>query len=118
MEIRDLNDEEQLALVGLIEFVAESNFSITDEEQDEIAGLVEEIGEEKYRGLVDAVDQKFADEAALKEHLQSIGRPEARELIFGFVLETALSDPENLKHSQMLDWLRAQWDVSVEIGSA
>lgn len=117
MEIAELTDDEQLALVGLIEFVGESNANITDEEQDEISGLVGALGTERYRGLVEAVDRKFADEKALKSHLQTITRPEARELIFGLVLETTLSDPENLKNSQMIDWLRGTWNVSVEIGS-
>lgn len=116
MEIRDLNEDEQLALVGLIEFVAESNRSITEEEQAEISQLVEAFGAERYRSLVDAVDARFADEEALKSHLREVGRGEARELIYGLALETALSDAEGLQHSQMLDWLRGEWNVSVEIG--
>lgn len=116
MEIRDLNEDEKLALVGLIEFVAESNASITEEEQEEISHIVDALGTDPYRALVDAVDAKFADEAALKTHLQGIGRQEARELIYGLALETALSDAENLQHSQMLDWLKGEWSVSVEIG--
>jgi len=118
VEIGELNDDEQLALVGLIEFVAESNASISDEEQDEISHLVKAFGAEKYRGLVDAVDTRFADEAALRTHLQGVHRQDARELIYGLTLETALSDPENLQHSEMLDWLRGEWNVSVEIGES
>lgn len=118
MEIRDLNEDERLALVGLVEFVAESNRSITEEEEEEISHLVEAFGAESYRALVDAVDEKFADEAALRTHLSGIERQEARELIYGLTLETALSDADNLQHSEMLDWLRAEWDVSVEIGEA
>lgn len=118
MEIRELNEDEQLALVGLIEFVAESNANVTEEEQAEIEHLVEAFGAEKYRALVDAVDQKFGDEAALKAHLSTISRGAAKELIYGLALETALSDAENLQHSQMLDWLKTEWNVTVEIGDA
>ena len=118
MEIRDLNEDEQLALVGLIEFIAESNATISEEEEEEISGLVAEFGAEKYRSLVDAVDEKFGNEEALRAFLTGIERQEARDLIYGLGLETALSDAENLAHSDMLDWLRAEWNVSVEIGSA
>lgn len=118
MEIRDLNEDEQFALVGLIEFVAESNASVTEEEQEEISHLVEAFGADKYRQLVDAVDQKFGNETELKSHLSGITRDDARELIYGLALETALSDAENLQHSQMLDWLKAEWNVKVEIAES
>lgn len=117
MEIRDLNEEEQLALMGLVEFVAESNATISEEEQEELEHLVEAFGAEKYRALVDRVDEKFPNEEALREHLQTIQRQEARDLIYGLTLETALSDAENLNHSDMLDWLRGEWNVSVTISS-
>ncbi len=117
MEIRDLNDEEQLALMGLIEFVAESNATISEEEQEEIAHLVEAFGADEYRALVEAVDEKLPNEEALRAHLQTIERQDARDLIYGLGLETALSDAENLGHSDMLDWLRGEWGVSVEISS-
>ena len=118
MEIRDLNEDEQLALMGLIEFVAESNATIREEEQEELQHLVDAFGAEKYRALVDAVDEKFANEEALREFLQTIQRQEARDLIYGLTLETALSDAENLNHSDMLDWLKTEWNVSVEISSS
>ncbi len=116
MEIRDLNEDEQLALMGLIEFVAESNARISEEEQEELSHLVEAFGAKKYRALVDAVDEKFGNEEALRAHLGTIERQEARDLIYGLALETALADAENLSHSEMLDWLRGEWNVSVEIG--
>ncbi len=118
MEIRDLNEDEQLALMGLIEFVAESNATISEEEQRELEHLVEAFGIEKYRALVDAVDKRFANEEALRSHLSTIQSQEARDLIYGLALETALSDAENLAHSDMLHWLAAQWDVNVEISSS
>jgi len=118
VEIRDLNDDERLALVGLIEFVAESNRSISEEEQKEIADLAGAFGPAEYRALVDEVDRRFADEAALRAHLRRVGRQEARELIYGLALETALSDPEGLQNPAMLDWLRGEWNVAVQIRSS
>lgn len=118
MEIEDLKRDEQVALVGLIEFVAESNATVTEEEVEEISEVVDAFGPEKYRELADDVDERFADEDSLKAHLRQVERSEARELIYGVVLEMALSDADNLRHSQMLDWLREEWNVSVEISSS
>jgi hypothetical protein len=115
VEIGDLTPDEQLALVALIEFVAESNANVTDEEVEEISHLVEAVGERRYRDLVDEVDDRFDDEDDLRDFLSGITRQEARDLIFGVTLETALSDADNLKHSEILDWLREEWEVSVEI---
>lgn len=117
MEIVDLKRDEQMALVGLMEFVAESNATVTDEEVQEISQVVDAIGPDKYRQLAEAVDERFANEESLKTHLLGVDRPEARDLIYGIALEMALSDAENLRHSEMLDWLREQWNISVEIGS-
>ena len=118
MEIVDLKRDEQIALVGLIEFVAESNATVTDEEVQEISQIVDALGPDKYRQLAEAADERFANEASLKEHLLGVDRPEARELMYGIALDMALSDTENLRHSEMLDWLREQWDVSVKIAPA
>ncbi len=118
MEIADLNEDERLALVALIELVAESNRTITEEEQKEISALADAFGADAYRSLVDAVDERFPDEEALRRHLGGIERQAARDLIYGQALEVALSDAEGLPHSRVLDWLRGAWNVSVEIGSS
>ncbi len=113
MELADLNEDEQLALAGLLEFVVMASGHVTDDEEQEIAAIVEAIGDEPYRKAVEEVDKRFPDEQALRVFLSSIGRQEAREVIYGTVIEAAMTDTVEGRESALLDWLAKEWKVEV-----
>jgi hypothetical protein len=113
MEIRDLDHAEQLALLGLVQFIGESNRDVTDEESVSIARVVASIGAARYRELATEADERFTDEEALRDYVRSIARPEARELIYGTVLEVAMADTIQKNESDLLDWLASAWQIQV-----
>jgi hypothetical protein len=113
MELANLDQNEQIALAGLLEFVVLASGHVTDDEQLEIDTIVEAIGEENYRKAVDAVDQRFADEEALRAFLVTIERQDARELIYGSVTEAAITDTVEGRESALLEWLATQWKIEV-----
>jgi hypothetical protein len=115
MELRDLNHDERLALVALLAEMVESDSSASDAEANAIDRVVEALGEDEYHRLVDEVDARFTDEASIKSFLAGIDRQEARELIYGTVLETATADTITTPESDVLDWLARTWNVRVEI---
>lgn len=115
MELRDLNHDEQLALLGLVQFIGESNHEVTDEESETIADVVQAIGVAHYRKVAGEADERFADEAALREFLVNVARPEARELIYGTALEVALADTMGHGESELLDWLANAWNIEVSV---
>ena len=115
MELRDLNHDERLSLVALLEQVVESEGAASDAEAASIDRAVGALGEEEYRRLVDEVDSRFTDEESLKTFLAGIGRQDARELIYGTVLETAAEHTVSAPESDILDWLAEIWNVRVEI---
>lgn len=115
MELRDLDHDEQLALLGLVQFIGESNHDVTDEESDSIAGIVKALGAAHYRKLAAEADERFADEEALRDFLADVGRPEAREIIYGQVLEIALGDTMQAGESDLLEWLAEEWGIDVQI---
>lgn len=114
MELGELTHLEQLALLGLIQFIGESNREVTDEESDAIAAIVAALGEEHYRKVAAEADERFDDEESLRNYLQTTGRPEARELIYGHVLEVAMGDTIQKSESDLLEWLAEQWDLQVQ----
>ncbi len=116
MELSDLNHDERLALVALIEFIGESQAE-TSEEDAEISRAVAILGASTWMRLAGEVDRRFHDAQGLKDFLGSIGRPEARALIFEAVLEVGLADGRALRHPDMLDWLRDTWQVELEVPS-
>ncbi|MBN2577026.1 MAG: hypothetical protein JXP73_20860 [Deltaproteobacteria bacterium] len=116
MELADLNKDEQVALAGLLEFVVMASGQVTADEKKEIDTIVEALGEEEYRAAVEEVDKRLTDEKALRAFLAKIVRQEAREIIYGTVIEAAMADTVEGRESTLLDWLAREWklDVSYE----
>ncbi len=113
MELRDLNPDEQIALAALLEFVVLASGHVTEDEEREIDALVEELGDDIYRKAMEEVDRRFQDEEAVKKFLRTITRQEARELIYGAVIEAAMTDRMEGRESDMLDWVAREWQVQV-----
>jgi uncharacterized tellurite resistance protein B-like protein len=115
MELHELSADERVALVALLEMVVDSDTALSDGEVDRVDEIIAAVGEERYREAVDAVERRLRDEAALKTFLKTITRQDARECIYGTVLEAALPDSVNNLESAVLDWLAREWGVSVRI---
>lgn len=114
MELRDLSHDERLALVALIETVVGSDERVSDEEVSHIDRIAAVFGDEAYRALAKEADERFADEAALKRFLTTVGRPDARELVYGSVLDAALPDAVDRHESSLLGWLATEWGITVQ----
>jgi hypothetical protein len=114
MELRDLNPEEKIALAALLEFVVLASGHVTENEEREIDAIVDEIGEDAYRHAVEEVDRRFPDEEAAKKFLKTISRPEAREVIYGAVIEAAMPDTIEGHESKMLEWVGKEWKIEVK----
>ena len=115
MEFSDLRGDERLALVALLEFAVVADGGVSDEEVEEISDVVEAIGESEYRELVDEVSRRFQSQADLKTFLETIQRPEARDLIYDFFLEQAAGEALRGRESELVDWLAVVWQLKVKI---
>ena len=113
MELADLNRDEQIALAGLLEFVVMASGHVTEDEQAEIDAIVDALGEDKYRSAVEEVDRRLENENELRAFLKSIDRQEAREVIYGTVMEAAMTDTVEGRESALLDWLALEWKIEV-----
>jgi hypothetical protein len=113
MELADLNQNEQIALAGLLEFVVLASGHVTEDEQNDIDDIVEALGEENHRKAVDEVDKRFSDEKSFRTFLSTIDRQEARELIYGVVIDAAMTDTVEGRESALLEWLSDEWNVEV-----
>jgi hypothetical protein len=114
MELRELNHDERLALVALLELVLESDRNPVDGEVAEIDRVIDALGRDEYQQLVTEVDRRFPTEVELQAFLPTIVRQEARDLIYGTALDTAIEDAVDVWESQRLDWLAKLWNVRVE----
>jgi hypothetical protein len=115
MELTDLDPNERLALVALIEATVQADHGVSQEEEEVLADIVDAIGEGPYREAVEAADKRFSNEADLKAFLQGIQREEARGLIYGTLLDLAMSDVVTGSESPLLSWLASTWNVEAAI---
>ena len=116
MELADLNDDERVALVGLMKMVVLSDGEVADDELEHVEELVSAFGEEGYEDALDRFEDDFADEPAFRKFLeQKVPRQDARDLIFGTILSSAEEGSLDDKESRLLDWLSATWNVKIEI---
>jgi hypothetical protein len=113
MELSELNKNEQIALAGLLEFVVLASGHVTEDEELEIDAIVEALGEDSYRVAVEEVDKRFKDETELRAFLSKIDRQEAREVIYGSVMEAAMTDTVEGRESELLDWLAKEWNIEI-----
>ena len=114
MELTDLTHDERLALVALAEVVVSSDANVSEDEQAQIARIASAFGDDAHRALTNEADERFPDETTLKTFLVELQRQEARELIYGTVLEIALPDMIDSHESSLLGWLATIWKITVQ----
>ena len=115
MELTDLDPNERLALVALIEATVRADHGVSQQEEEAIADIIDALGEGAYREAVEAADKRFTSEGDLKTFLQGIQHEEARSLIYGTVLDLAMSDVVTGSESPLLSWLASTWNVEAAI---
>jgi uncharacterized tellurite resistance protein B-like protein len=115
MELEDLNQDERTALVGLMKLTVMSDGNVSEEELESVEDLVDAFGEAAYESTLDAFEKRFSNAESFKAFLTKLGRQDARELIFGTVLEAAGSEAIEGGEAELLDWLAKTWDIKIEI---
>lgn len=118
MELEDLNPDERTALVGLMKLVVMSDGDVAEDEIEHIEALVDAFGEESYEATLETFEKRFPDETSFRKFLGTIGRQDARELIFGTVLEGADEGAIDGAEASLLDWLSTLWNVKIEISDS
>jgi hypothetical protein len=115
MDVADLNQDERTALVGLMKLVVMSDGTVTEDELEHVEILVDAFGEDEYQRTLEAFEKRFTDETSFRTFLRGIGREEAREVIFGTVLEGAGEGALDGNEADLLDWLSKAWNIKIEI---
>jgi hypothetical protein len=117
MELGDLNQDERTALVGLMKLTVMSDGNVSEEELESVEELVDAFGEGGYQSTLDAFEKRFTDVESFKKFLKATGagREDARELIFGTVLEAAGAEAIEGSEAELLDWLGREWDIKINI---
>jgi hypothetical protein len=92
-----------------------SDGNVSEDEIEHVESLVVAFGGGDYLRTLDAFENRFRDEGSFREVLRGIGREDARELIFGTVLESAVEGALDGGETDLLDWLSTAWNIKIEI---
>jgi hypothetical protein len=113
MELLELNGDERTALVGLIKTVVMSDSQVSEDEIEEVEDVVAALGDVSYQQSMDSFESRFPDYKSFQDFLLTISRQDARDLIYGTVLQGAAADAIEGRESELLAWLADAWHVEV-----
>jgi hypothetical protein len=99
----------------LLEAAVVADGSLSNDEVEHIRKVVDAFGEEEYRKLVDEVARRFQSQDDLMNFLETIQRPEPRDLIYGLFLAEASGEALRGRESELVDWLAEVWQLDVKI---
>jgi hypothetical protein len=111
MELNELDAKECAALAALVKFTVQADGVVTEEEEEEIGFIVSLIGEAAYQTALDTARTRVKDVAGLRALLGEVTRPEARELIYGTLVDVASPDSIDPEESKLLALLEEVWDI-------
>lgn len=115
LELKDLTEDERVALVALLEVVAEADQYVTDDEAVQVRRVINALGRKAYEAAVAEADRRYPDKTELRQFLPTITRKEARALIYETLLEVALADAPVRAETEVLEWLRDIWEIDMRV---
>jgi hypothetical protein len=110
LEMNELTVDEELALIGLLKAVIQSDKNLSRGESDELKRVARLMGE-RFHPRVEEARQRFLTLADIKKHAQTIERQPARQLIFNLVEEMAKRDGLGPEEEDLLSWLAERWEL-------
>lgn len=111
IELKDLTQAEELALIGLIKAVIQADKTLSVEENVELKRLAAMMGPERFHERVEEARTRFIRLSDIKAHAKTIDRQPARQLIFNLLLQMAKGDEVIPEEEELLSWIAELWDL-------
>lgn len=111
LDLSDLNATEQAALVALVKVGSRSDQTVSQTEALMLDVLRLRLGEPSYSEVAAHVERQIVDQASLRRLLQSVTRPEARELILGTALQILSAETVNSAEDRVLSLASETWNL-------
>jgi uncharacterized tellurite resistance protein B-like protein len=114
LSFRNLDETEALAFAVLVRAVIAADGRLDDEERDALQQLAVEYGEEAFWALMDRAAEAMNGPEAVQALASRVQRTEARELIYGVLVDVAIAGAIDPREQAILDWLVQAWGIDVE----
>jgi uncharacterized tellurite resistance protein B-like protein len=109
--LKDLSDDEQLALAALLRLLVRLDGEFSESEQEALEEIALDFGEKRFWKVMEDAASKASDEDGIKRVAQAVVRTPARELIYSLLVDVAQSDVIQGRESWLLEWLRTEWKI-------
>lgn len=106
LDLKDLDDDEALALGGLIRILIRLDGSFSEEEEEHMDSVAAEVGDrETLWNIISRSAQELADDEAIRRKALMVDRSAARDLIRYVLERIAMADSITVSEQKLLDWL-------------
>ena len=116
MNLADLDQVEQVVLVGLVKAIVHADEQVSHDEGQIIRALANSVGKETWNRRVQEASARFTNADDLFNMARTIERPAARELIHSVLRALAESDEIIAAEVQILDWIAEVWQLGGSAG--
>ncbi len=113
MTLAELSDSERLALAGLIRLIVKADRNYSAGEADELAELADEIGADQFWAAMDRAASTFETSEQVRRSAAEVSRMDAKELIYGALLDIARNDAMSRSENELLEWLANTWGLEI-----
>ncbi len=110
LQINELTDDEELALIGVLKAVIQADKDLSKAENEELKRIAKLMGEKFHQRVAEA-KQRFFSLSDIKKHAEKVQRPEARVLIFNHAVAMARQDGIIPEEADVLSWLAERWGL-------
>ena len=112
MKITALNENERLALMGLLKMVIQADQKVSPEELGELNKLAAEMGQEKWDAAKQQAMAQFKDLNEIRVFLEAgVERTAAKELLYDLAKQMAGADETAQIEESVIRWLARIWNI-------
>ncbi len=111
MEITDLDDKEQLALVGLLRLMIKADEELSDDENARVVQVRDAMGNERFQAMATLARKHVRARESVTASMAEVTRPEAKQRILAELEKLAESDGLVESEKELLAWVRTTWKL-------
>ena len=112
MNLSELNEEERVALVGLVLQLVRADGVTTDDELEELRALGVEMGPRAFdEAYLKARDELVSRESALDYARRHVKRRSTQEAIHTVICDMAAADGVSDEERALIGFVRAMWEI-------
>ena len=115
MELNELEAHERTVLAAGLKLTIMADDRASADEALVIDRVAQGLGQAEYEAAMDRAAQEAGDSRSFATLCVTVTRPEARELIYGTLLEAALADSIAPGDGALLEDLGRTWGLNVTI---